>query len=972
MLVVLALLLPSITSVSQETGTNIVMNSHSHDTVWIMPGECYTVYDPGGLGDYYSNDTSILVIRSTTGLGFRLHGNAEVSDLLSFNNDGSEGQSVWGEVDNYYPDGIAYITLTSDEDSNSSGFVFNISFYPTLHALDTLWQTDTSMAITWQDTSVANYWTITYGYNIDSLRTINVTTNQAILTGLQRNTQCYLQIESNFSSENCFIPSKYGIRMPHDPDTWLIQYHNTILDNIGLHSLVEPRMDIISLTSCLHIYDPGGHFPPFPDCSTDHDFATVGDHAVALMGNYNLGSGTLHINTGNVATDYSGTDSTSIWSDSGYLCIIYTTDSADNGEGFDLVARITPSIYQITANPITCSTATFTWVDTSDATRWWLAYGEDERHLDTVTTTSHSYYLSSLAPDRQYVYYLWSNETLPSCNAPIKSSFLTPCDTSIIIMPYNEEYSRTLNINECFTILDPGGPNDYHYHSNQTLHLHSSIGVPIVLRGNAHIHTDDYLTIYDEGSWTWYYLNWNGDNDSIEIHSTTGNLCIQFSSNGDTLTNSGFEFYVYFQTIDSIRADMMTDSSYRIRWVDHSSATQWTLWYGTDNDHIDSLTTDTTTAYLPDLIDCARYYVRIANNAGECIDTANYQFCVSAPSCAQFSINMDTAYCTGDFIQFNISDIDSIIIYGPNGLMINEPPYIIPYADSTMSGTYIVQGFSTETCHYLLTDSIRLYVYTSRHFDTFDTIVENQLPWSQFDILFYSETDTVILQSHSPSSCDSIINYHLHIFYNVEDTVYYYTCESNLPVQYNDSMFYQEGQGLFHYTGSHGEDSLVTFILRVIPSSDTTIYDTITDDQLPWFFFDTLFNDTVADYIFHTYNEAGCDSIIHYSLFIFWNGDHCDTALSYPNVVTPNGDGVNDRFVIGGLIEHNCFKYNELTIYDRYGHCVYHKRNIATEDDWWNPAAQRAPAGTYFYYFKAHGVNIWTQHRGVIEVLRDK
>ena len=958
--------------VGQETVTNIVMNSHSRDTVWIAPGECYTVYDPGGLGDYYSNDTSTLIIISTTGLGFRLHGYAEVSDHLSFNSDGTEEQSVWGEVDIYYPDGIAYITLTSDDDSTSSGFVFHITFYPTIHALDTLWQTDTTMAITWQDTTAATRWTITYGTHIDSLRTTATTTNQAILTGLDRNTQCYLRIENNLGTSDCFIPSIYGIRMPHDPDTWLLQYHNTLLDIIGIHSFVEPHFDTLPLTSCLHIYDPGGHYPPFPDCTTDHDFATVGNHAVALMGSYNLGFTTLHINTGDVATDYSGADSASIWSETGYLCFIYNTDSADNGEGFDLAALITPSIYQATANPVTCSTATLTWVDTSDATRYWIAYGEDERHLDTVTTTSRSYSFTNLVPDRQYVYYLWSNEALPSCYAPIKSSFITPCDTSTIIMPYNEEHSRILSINECYTILDPGGTNDYHLHSNQILHLQSSTGVPMVLRGSAHVHTDDYLTIYDEGSWTWYYLNWNGDNDSIEIHSTTGNLCILFSSNGDTLTNSGFEFQVYFQTIDSIRADMATPSAYHIHWVDHSPATQWTLWYGTDSDHIDSLTTDTTVAYLSGLIDCARYYVRIANNAGECNDTANYQFCVSAPSCAQFSINMDTSYCIGDPIQFNISGIDSIAIYCPNGLVYNEPPYIIPYADSTMSGTYIVQGFSTESCHYFLTDSIRIYVYKSRHFDTSDTIVENQLPWSQFDMLFYDETDTVILQSHSPASCDSIINYHLRIYYNVEDTVYYYACENNLPVQYDTAWFTQEGQGLFHFTASHGEDSLVTFILHVIPSSDTTIYDTITDDQLPWFAFDTLFNDTIANYVYHTVNEAGCDSIIYYNLYIFWNGDHCDTALSYPNVVTPNGDGVNDRFVIGGLIEHNCFKYNELIIYDRTGNQVYHKRNITTESDWWDPAAQRAPSGTYFYYFKAHGVNIWTQHRGVLEVLRDK
>ena len=160
------------------------MNSHSHDTVWITPGECYTVYDPGGVGDYYPNDTSTLVIISTTGLGFRLHGYVEMSDLLSFNSDGTGGESLWGEVDNYYPEGIAYLTLISDEDSNSSGFAFHISFYPTIHSLDTLWQTDTTMAITWQDTSAASRWTVTYGTNIDSLRTTTTITNQVILTGL--------------------------------------------------------------------------------------------------------------------------------------------------------------------------------------------------------------------------------------------------------------------------------------------------------------------------------------------------------------------------------------------------------------------------------------------------------------------------------------------------------------------------------------------------------------------------------------------------------------------------------------------------------------------------------------------------------------------------------------------------------------------------------------------------------------------
>ena len=335
---------------------------------------------------------------------------------------------------------------------------------------------------------------------------------------------------------------------------------------------------------------------------------------------------------------------------------------------------------------------------------------------------------------------------------------------------------------------------------------------------------------------------------------------------------------------------------------------------------------------------------------------------------------MDSVFCSGDNISFDyiLDNAANPVLHGPNGFVSSTPPFTLFDTDSTLSGLYIITADDLTGCHGTITDSILIHIQYRYESNIYDTIVEDQLPWSRFNTLFFEETDTTIRHEGPTSQCDSIFNYHLWVYYNVEDTVLHYACESDLPVQYGDSLFYQEGQGLFHYTGSHGEDSIVTFILQIIPSSDTTICDSITEDQLPWFVYDTVFNDTVADYIYHLYNEAGCDSIIHYNLFIFWNGDHCDTALSYPNVVTPNGDGVNDRFVIGGLIEHNCFKYNELTIYDRYGHCVYHKRNIATEDDWWNPAAQRAPSGTYFYYFKAHGVNIWTQHRGVIEVLRDK
>ena len=338
------------------------------------------------------------------------------------------------------------------------------------------------------------------------------------------------------------------------------------------------------------------------------------------------------------------------------------------------------------------------------------------------------------------------------------------------------------------------------------------------------------------------------------------------------------------------------------------------------------------------------------------------------------SLLTDTTFCTGDSICINYSasaDVVEIRLHCPNGQVIESLPLVFTEADTSMSGLYWIEGRDTGRCQMTVTDSCYIRIVNNHYAQVYDTIAENQLPYTRYGTIFNGDGDTVLVVPSSSSVCDSIIDYHLKVYYNTEDTVHYYTCESNLPIQYESEWFdLEHQQGLFHFTGHHGEDSLVTFFLHVIPSSDTTIYDTIAEDQLPWFALDTVFTDSVADYLYHTFNEAGCDSIVHYNLYVYWNGDHCDTNLSFPNMVTPNGDGTNDRFVIVGLLENNCFKYSELSIYDRTGRRVYHKVNIADEGDWWDPAAQRISAGTYFYYFKAHGVTIHTQHLGVIEVLR--
>ena len=83
-------------------------------------------------------------------------------------------------------------------------------------------------------------------------------------------------------------------------------------------------------------------------------------------------------------------------------------------------------------------------------------------------------------------------------------------------------------------------------------------------------------------------------------------------------------------------------------------------------------------------------------------------------------------------------------------------------------------------------------------------------------------------------------------------------------------------------------------------------------------------------------NDIGCADTITKVLVIK------DLPLIFPNVITPNTDGLNDFFVIvnGDQIE------NQVYIYDRWGKLIYQKENYKND---WN--GEGFPAGTYYYVF---------------------
>ena len=84
----------------------------------------------------------------------------------------------------------------------------------------------------------------------------------------------------------------------------------------------------------------------------------------------------------------------------------------------------------------------------------------------------------------------------------------------------------------------------------------------------------------------------------------------------------------------------------------------------------------------------------------------------------------------------------------------------------------------------------------------------------------------------------------------------------------------------------------------------------------------------------------------------------CIGGLFIPNILTPNGDGLNDVFFIHGMTEDNW----ELTIYNRWGAVIQTIKNYRNN---WAPP-QRAPG---IYYYQLRHASTGRTYKGSLEVV---
>ncbi len=291
----------------------------------------------------------------------------------------------------------------------------------------------------------------------------------------------------------------------------------------------------------------------------------------------------------------------------------------------------------------------------------------------------------------------------------------------------------------------------------------------------------------------------------------------------------------------------------------------------------------------------------------------------------------DTLFCDGDSMSLSTTYNPNVQYYwtGPNGFISQDQSIHFPQIQVLQSGIYILNG-QDGVCN-IIPDSIQITVHPSPE------IVLNPFP------NHICLGDSVFLEFQGADQ---------YVYLNdTLDQIWLFPTE-NL----NFTIW---GTNIFGCTDTFSSSIFV----HPVPEADFyTIPDT-TFIYYPYFDFysnsNTLFwNWNFGDGQFsqnpppihHEYemidttylvqlivkNDIGCADTVAKVLVIK------DLPLIFPNVITPNTDGMNDFFVIvnGDQIE------NHVYIYDRWGKLIFHKENYKND---WN--GEGFPAGSYYYVF---------------------
>jgi gliding motility-associated-like protein len=92
--------------------------------------------------------------------------------------------------------------------------------------------------------------------------------------------------------------------------------------------------------------------------------------------------------------------------------------------------------------------------------------------------------------------------------------------------------------------------------------------------------------------------------------------------------------------------------------------------------------------------------------------------------------------------------------------------------------------------------------------------------------------------------------------------------------------------------------------------------------------------------------------------------------ISFNKLMTPNGDGNNDSWIIDGIEN---FPDNEVIVVDRWGTEIFSEKGYNNDEVVWsgeNKGGELVPRGTYYYFISVRNDQDGIERKGFLEVLR--
>ncbi|SHM46480.1 gliding motility-associated C-terminal domain-containing protein [Chitinophaga jiangningensis] len=108
-------------------------------------------------------------------------------------------------------------------------------------------------------------------------------------------------------------------------------------------------------------------------------------------------------------------------------------------------------------------------------------------------------------------------------------------------------------------------------------------------------------------------------------------------------------------------------------------------------------------------------------------------------------------------------------------------------------------------------------------------------------------------------------------------------------------------------------------------------------------------------------NDLGCKNTADFAVTVV-----ADFKVDAVNILTPNGDGRNDKWVIRNL---DSYPNNEVKIFDRAGRLVYSRKNYSND---WDATINGAPLSTGTYYYILTIENGAKVAKGYITIVREQ